>query len=213
MDVKEKAKRAYGFAKKQTMGEYSLTRDFVGSSSIIENILNFYQGSVKNKKILDIGCGNGWEYAPIIGVALTYLGANVTGIDISESKHFKIIQADLSNLEENVLNQVENNDLVIAKSLLNHGLMIKENGNAIYYDENKEWEIYSKIMNEIYSVNRSAKYLIQAYKDKIDKNSIIFEYLPPKMLVGDIIKEAYPNHYFCDFQRLDEIILGEKNEN
>ena len=46
---------------------------------VIKNLMNKIQGSVKNKKILDIGCGVG-----DFSIMFAKMGAHITGIDISK---------------------------------------------------------------------------------------------------------------------------------
>ena len=112
--------------------------------------LQYIQGtiSLKNKKVLDIGCGGG-----ILAEAMAKAGAEVTGIDLSE-RTISIAQehASLQNLpidykfisaEELAVQSPHNYDVIICMEMLEHvpdpssiikacSLLLKENGFAFF---------------------------------------------------------------------------------
>lgn len=166
------AKEAHEEANKRTATSYGKRNYLVGESSIAD-ILGIFGGSVKGINILELGCGNGstgdGNYIPILSTALAYLGANVTGVDSSyindEAKsnvykkcgfHYKnmdISQLWMFDCEDNK-KAFENNDLVIARYLLNKGLKCPNAGPFATFDSLEEWNIYGNIIRSIRKLNK-----------------------------------------------------------
>ena len=81
-------------------------KGFVGIGQYLERLLRPLVGDIKNKRILDIGCGNtkkrdmfsGEGYEPWNARFFSLLGADVIGIDFdkADGEIYKHIQADLT---------------------------------------------------------------------------------------------------------------------
>jgi SAM-dependent methyltransferase len=138
----------------------------------IVRLVHLYGGSIKGLKILDLGCGSGDSYAPIVAETLSYMGANVTGIDSPYESHeprsrgFNYVEFDLDSGLESVTQEegerlFGNKDVVIAKSLLGSGLCYGRNINPGEFAI-KEWEVYKKLIQTVRSYNKGdALYILE----------------------------------------------------
>ncbi len=174
------SKEAYEEAKKRTAVSYGITNTHILSEKPIAEILGLFGGSVKEINVLDLGCGNGrtgeGNYLPILSTALAYLGANVTGIDytnsrddeqrkiVSERWGFQYKEMDLtkigwglSDLDYYLNKKIEffkNKDLIIARSLLNYGLeQFSLPASCRHFESDFEWRFYAMMIHGIQKLN------------------------------------------------------------
>ena len=120
-------------------------------------------------KVIDLGCGTfpfgRGEYAPVLSTAFASLGADVTGVDLSNDygelrekvferygfqyrKH-NFALWEFQSLNEDGVERFSNNDLIIMHSLLHNGLMIDDVSYGIYYNLGEEWSQYERIHSKI----------------------------------------------------------------
>ena len=217
----EIAKEAYEESKHQWCGEET----HILNEKPIAQILGLFGGSIKGMKVLDLGCGyggfNDGDYAPILSTALAYLGADVTGIDYLERSeegkkrlyekylfHYEnldltnfFLNPKYTNLDNKTINIFKDNDLMIARSLLNYGLEMPRLPPACRHIEHKyEWSMYKGIIKEIQQFNgKKALYNLQ-----MPMHSCLKNYLSNNESAnlfnetfGEIIFDGKENGFFC----------------
>lgn len=115
-------------------------------------------GEIKNKTILDIGCGGG-----LISVPLSRLGGKVTGIDADKQaitvakQHSKAEGLDINFIHgaaENLVEDEQKFDVVMALEVIEHvdnpklfvdlcSQLVKPNGIVIFSTLNRTWKSYA----------------------------------------------------------------------
>ncbi len=143
--------------------------------NLLNHLLGLYSGHVERLKILDLGCGDGDFFAPILAESLSYLGANVDGIDIEPRDKdrfgFNYINFDLLHLPNSECWGYH--EIIIAKNILACGLKFDEGLFSIvrpFWGALQEWESYKGIVNKIRLNNKKESlYVLEAPSDDIFK--------------------------------------------
>lgn len=211
------AEKVYESAKQKTKDSFTgNVHTHIYSEEPIAQILGLFGGSLKGVKVLDLGCGYNRDYSPVLSTALASLGANVTGIDLTRADKedkirifkkygFYYIKQNLTQLlleytDEESKKAFKNNDLIIAHSLLFHGLMIEDFSCGHYYQLDDEWIHYGRIIKKIQEFNsKDSLYFLQI------PNHEQFKY----GLRGDETKKEKDKYVFSKFKdEFGGIILG-----
>ncbi|MFX0088219.1 MAG: class I SAM-dependent methyltransferase [Candidatus Hodarchaeota archaeon] len=212
----ESEKEYYSKTSFSSRGDFDLeSEDFFRKANlqIKENL-----GTVKNKKILDIGCGTG-----ALSFYLANKGANVTGIDLSETSinickkeaerkgftiDFKEMNAQILDFEE------ESFDIIVGSRVIHHlpdlelffiecRRILKKKGYIVFIEPLKK--------NKIVELNR--KY-IAPEKRTIHEHPLFFsDLMIPKRIFGNLEHSEYfllspLAMFFRDFLRNNKLFTA-----
>jgi len=179
----------------------------IRESATVVALLNKYAGSIKSKKVLDIGCGIESSefyktdgFRPWLARGLSYLGAHVTGIDKleSENEHYNHISANLvKNKLSDILKSDKKFDIVIARHFFDSPHLEYSLKPQTAEERNKELEDFTKggkKMNaSIDEINKKrlsfANRLIREISELTENKGIFMEKSCSDLGINDIISK------------------------
>jgi len=139
------------------------------ANTSLEVLLGLTNGQVNNLRVLDIGCGDGTAFAPVLSEALGLLGATVTGVDLEDMSytdklHFSYVKYNMVMPMHEVPGLLKEKDVIIAKHLLHHGLKAtRERYDLVSSREGNygEWRRYTKLLSWVARENnRDSLYVV-----------------------------------------------------
>lgn len=223
------AKDAFMEAERRTEPRYGDRTQSHTTEEQLGLILGLFGGDMNGRKVLDMGCGSSNDsvpfdsglYSPILSCALSYLGANATGLDLDEVEEevaekwgFNYEVFDISRPERYSERKdiFTGNELVVAKTLLSDGLKNPEKGR---YDAvgdkggDVEWETYVKMVNTLKEINgKDAVYFLHI------PHSFNFDWVHDYMMhmqkAKDSQEEGNLLNEYClnEFKRISKYILA-----
>jgi SAM-dependent methyltransferase len=185
------------------------------ANASLENILGLTDGHIEGLSILDLGCGDGTSFAPVLSEALGLLGANVTGVDLDELSfadkvHFSYVQYNMVMPMHEVPGLLKEKDIIIAKHLLHHGLKAtRERYDLVSSREGDygEWRRYKKLLSWVARENnRASLYIIDEPEIKTFAEEFHLDVMSAKTLqqqeIASVVQEVLLKDHFSSLYAL-----------